>query len=357
MNALTGTHAARVGGAGISIVAAVVAALAFPAGAQVSAGAPPERLSPPGEIVVVTVNALQNTTDIERIDELASAVRSRIMTSDGTYLAPDVIVANEMNTTESLLAFKDALDARFDTSSYDIAGSTDPTVKAKFFVNGTTMETELSSTWPDVCVDDVQYQFVRLREIQSRRLVSTGGVHFRVNYGSGAGDCKAKNAREAREQMDGEVRSIVGDFNRRAMQQALECDPEETSGDMEWYSTMTTASPYDGRSYQDGVRHHHRAHGLTMAREWTHERAQPSELCDGSVDYKRSRIDYLFVSDNVGVGEAHADHPGWADEDQRGVIACEPAPSCKYSDHRLVWGRFVIGDPSEPSPSPSPTHS
>jgi hypothetical protein len=30
-------------------------------------------------------------------------------------------------------------------------------------------------------------------------------------------------------------------------------------------------------------------------------------------------------------------HPGWANEAQRGTIACTPSPACKYSDHRFVW--------------------
>jgi Fibronectin type III domain len=302
--------------------------------------APGEQTSPNNELVVVTVNTKQNTTDNARLFELANALRNRPVASSGDYFAPDVIIAQEINNDVSLSVFRDNLNNLF-AANYEVKGSTDPSVKAKFLVNTTTMTFDSASTWSDVCDATAKYQLVRLRETATNKSVTVAGAHFRVGYANE--DCRKRNADETRRQLDGASRSIVGDFNQRAMNKDLECDPFETSGDKPWYSAMTSTSSIDGIYYIDAVRAHNRANNQSLAHEWTHEQKSISTLCDGSDNYKRSRIDYLFVSNNVGVKEAHADHPGWANEAERGTIACTPSPACKYSDHRFVWGRFDLG--------------
>ena len=333
----------------VSVVAILSLALS-----STSRAAPTEQASPAGELVVVTVNAKQNTTDDARLAELANALRNRPSTSQGGYYAPDVILVNEMNVDASLIAFRDHLNAVFASNQYAIAGTTDPSVKAKFLYNTATMTAETSRTWMDVCEGAVRYQLVRFRESASNIAVTVAGIHFRVNYADAT--CRQRNAEEVRRQLDGAGRSIVGDFNQRAMEQELECDPYEQSAAKPWYTTMTSQSSIDGISYIDAVRHHYRRLNLSLAQQWTWEAKDTSVLCDGTTNYKRSRIDYLFVSNNIGVHEAHSDSPGWADEAQRGSIGCTPAPQCKYSDHRFVWGRFDVTSAVAPSPPTAPTN-
>jgi hypothetical protein len=81
-----------------------------------------------------------------------------------------------------------------------------------------------------------------------------------------------------------------------------------------------------------------------MLGEWTHEQSRKTEGCRGAFVSRRSRIDYLF-SAGAGIAEAHADHPGWAGP-QPGVYS---KTNYKYSDHRWVWGRFVVSGPPEPA--------
>lgn len=299
--------------------------------------APPVQYTPASQLVIVTVNAQQNTTDEARLTELARALRNRPVASGGFY-APDVIVVNEMNNNTSLTSFRNKLNAAFSPGLYKIVGPTSLSVKARFLVNTATMSYKSSKAWPDLCESGVRYALVRLLETASNKAVSVGGVHLRANYS--ATDCRERNTKEVKRQMDGETRSIVGDHNQRAAEKELECDPFEVSQPVRpWYEAMT--SSVDG-AYIDAVRAYQRRINAPLAGEWTWEAKTKSTLCDGSFNYKRSRIDYLFVSTNVGVIEAHADHPGWANEQQRGAIACSPAPQCRYSDHRFVWGRFSL---------------
>jgi hypothetical protein len=58
----------------------------------------------------------------------------------------------------------------------------------------------------------------------------------------------------------------------------------------------------------------------------------------------------LFVS-GAEIGEAEVDSPGWAGPDA-GTFS---PINYKYSDHRFVWGRFVLGGPARPvKPSAAP---
>jgi hypothetical protein len=87
-----------------------------------------------------------------------------------------------------------------------------------------------------------------------------------------------------------------------------------------------------------------------MAAEWTHEKDEKGDLCNGARGYPRARIDYLFAA-RAGVADAHADHPGWA-----GVVpGTRHHTNKRYSDHRWVWGRFVLsGSPRPARPTPVP---
>lgn len=316
--------------------------------------------SPSGQITVVTVNAAQIYTPSEgKLTALAEALHERpTTTAGGNYYAPDAIVVNEIpGSTLSNLANK--LNLLFDSTvaSYEVVGATTDDVKAKILVNKVTVSPRLSSSWVDVCDSARRYQLVNLTEIASGKTLTLAGIHFNKGYGSGS--CRGKNALEVRKRVaaqdtDG---SVVGDFNRRAMTVERECDPDETSGDQDWYKTMTAFSSVDSRTYIDSVRAYHRETGQTMLHEWTHEWPDTSTLCNGDTGHRRNRIDYIFVSDTMKPIEAHADHPGWANQDVSGLINpdCTTA-DCKYSDHRFTWALVDLAPsaPAEPAPTPAP---
>jgi hypothetical protein len=314
-------------------------------GASADAPLPDEQSSPPGQVVVVTVNARQIFRHSRaRLEQLAIALRKRPKVSDGGYLAPDVILVNEVTATD--LAFvQSRMNALFSSNHYVIAGERSDEVKTKFLINGKTTSLISYRSWADSCVNHVRYQLINVKESASDNLVTVGGVHFRADYrGSGGRECRNQNAAKARERLarQGARGILLGDFNRRAMNKQRECDPEEMSRVEPWYEDMISASTIDGRSYLDAVREYNRANGLTMFKEWTHEQEDQSTLCDGATGLRRNRIDYVFIDDSLTPLEAHADHPGWASGSQPGVIRCRPSPECKYSDHRFVWGRIGL---------------
>ncbi|MDQ3784282.1 MAG: endonuclease/exonuclease/phosphatase family protein [Actinomycetota bacterium] len=305
-----------------------------------AAAAPAENASPNGQVVVITVNARQILVhSAARMEQLAVAMRNRPTASGGNYYAPDVILVNEVSAAD-LATVRNHMNSLF-SSNYKIFGATSDAVKTKFLVNSTAINTTSSRTWADDCISEVRYQLINVKETSSGTSFTVGGVHFRADYGgSGGSVCKNRNAKKARKQLgrQGTKGSVIGDFNKRAMATERECDPDETSAPESWYTDMTSFSTVDNRSYIDAVRSYNRARGLTMFNEWTHEQKDLSTLCDGTTGYRRNRIDYIFVSDTLQPIEAHADHPGWANEAQPGTIGCTPAPQCKYSDHRFVWG-------------------
>lgn len=325
---------------------ALVGSLLSPsfASAVPTGAAPVEQASPAGEVIVITVNAQQIfTRSTVRLEQLAIALRNRPLASDGKFYAPDIILVNEVLAGD-LATLRNYMNNLF-SSNYKSFGATSESVKTKFLVNSSTMSTKSSRTWVDDCVADVKYQLVNVREVASGVSVTVGGVHFRADYtGLGGPECKNSNAKKARKQLgsQGTKGSVVGDFNKRAMLKERECDPEETSGDESWYRGMTEYSAVDNSSYIDSVRRYNRANGLSMFNEWTHEWRDISTLCNGTTGYRRNRIDYIFVSNTLQPLDAHADHPGWANEARPGTIGCTPAPQCKYSDHRFVWARIRL---------------
>ena len=319
-----------------------------------SLAAPAELSTPSGQITVVTLNAAQiYSPSTGRLTALANALRERPTTAQGAYFAPDAIVVNEIPAS-TLTGLANELNALFSptVASYGIVGSTMDDVRAKVLVNQVTMSARSSSSWIDVCDSARRYQLVNLTELASGKTVTVAGIHFNKSYGSGA--CRGQNAVEVRKRIAAQDTSgsVVGDFNRRAMNLERECDPDETSGDQDWYTSMIEFSTVDSRRYIDTVRRHHRDTGQSMFHEWTHEWTDPSTLCNGTTGYRRNRIDYIFISDTMKPIEAHADHPGWAAQDVAGSIGCTTA-DCKYSDHRFTWALIDLV-PTAPAPAPAP---
>ena len=321
---------------------------------------PTETLSPPGQVVIVTVNAIQGDGKASldpRARELARALRERPLASDGGYYAPDVVIVNESSATR-IAALRDKLNTVFVASAptaiplsrYEIFG--DPTdARAKFLVNVNSIDAGSGTyeTWGDDCKSDRLYQMAHLTEKESGISFTVAGIHFFKNYREFLlpADCRERNIDRLRLELSDEAGPVVvgGDFNRRAMTIERECDPAESSAALPWWNSMT-APGADG-SYSDAVRGWHQASGLSLSDEWSHEGRKQSLLCDGMTTYRRSRIDYLFVDENAAVLEAHSDHPGWS-APTPGMVTCDPLhPYCKYSDHRFVWARVAIAPASE----------
>jgi endonuclease/exonuclease/phosphatase (EEP) superfamily protein YafD len=331
-----------------SLLAAVLALSGLVATASPSSAAIDVQ-SAPGEVVVVTVNALQRDLDDARLGELVAALASRPAAQDGRVYAPDVIVVEEI-VQSVLVQLRDRLNATMG-SHYEMVGLSSNTgtggnVKTKILLNTSTMALSGHVTWTDVCDSIRIYQLVTAKELATGQEIAVAGVHLAPNdNAAGSDDCRSRNATKIRQVLAPyDARgSVLGDFNRRAAVVERECDIEETSAPMDWYTDITSAST--GRSYIDSVRSYRRSAGLSMADQWTFEDAAPSQLCDGATGYRRYRLDYIFHSDALQTIEATADTPGWGDA-APGAIGCQPAPACKYSDHRFVWSRLAL--PTQP---------
>ena len=322
-------------------------------GAPARAAFPPERKSPPGQIMVLTLNARQQRavglTSFLRLFQLVKSMRTRPAAFDGGTVdaaaAPDVIIFEEMKES-NLEIIRRLLNQRTEFH-YDIV-SADPQASATFLVNSETMSISQDPvTVEDPCRDGggdgppTTYQVVRLTEMSTNQVVTIGGVHFLAQY---RGDCRDQNVTALKSAVASDPEPVVigGDFNQRPVQTPLECDPNEQSGPLSWWSLMTGS---DGsRPFVDSVREFNRRQGVSFAEEWTFLRGQASSLCTGATDKKRSRLDYLFASDAL-VAEAHADHPGWLGEEPGSFAFKHP-----YSDHRWVWGRYVLRGPARPEP-------
>lgn len=306
-----------------------------------------ERASPPGQVSVVTINARQrkvlSSERFDRLFELARALRNRPAAWDGGHeggvLAPDVIVFQETRVS-NLEVFERLLDQRY-SYKYKMVESTDDVVVG-FLINTTTVTLSGDPvTWTDPCKDGTDseearnYQFIRLTENATGTPFTVAGVYLKPRYP--VPQCKERNAQELRDRLAAEPGATVigGDFNRRAVQLQHECDPDERSAPLPWWSIMT--SPTDlGRAYTDTVWATHRRDHIMLTAEWTHKQKSAKVACDEAERVRLNRIDYLFAY-GLEPAEAHADHPGWA--------GGEPV----YSDHRFVWGRFVLGGPPRPA--------
>ena len=312
------------------------------------------RKSPAGQVNVVVVNAHQyKILGLKRflsMFELSKAFRARPRGFAGGITPPDIFIINEMRAS-NLEIFERLLRQRFNVH-YEVVG--EEYSSAAFIVNTETIEPpEGTTTWYDLCFEPGTpeggrrgrpYQYAQFVERSTNTPFVVAGIHFSQKYSTtGQQDCLYRNVVEMRQQLAGQAPPIIlgGDFNRRARLETHECDPGERSEPQAWWAEMVT--PTDGGpAYEDAVFSWHRAQNETLKHEWTHEQKAESFLCDGEWHYKRSRIDYLFSTGAV-IADAHADHPGWSGGDP-GTLSEEH----KYSDHRFVWGRFVVSGPSRP---------
>ena len=313
-----------------------------------------EKPSPPGQVYVWTVNARQQlAVDLKafrRLYELVKAVRARPSAFDGGITdatgMPDVMIFNEMRFA-NLEIFRRLLlqRSKFQYEIVSAEGAED-----KFLYNTTTMTQQGT---PQTIVDPCrrgdegarQYLVARFTENETNTPITVAGVHLKAKYQeTGQPGCRESNIQAIKTALSADVGPVVigGDFNKRPVEVEGACDPNEESPPLEWYTMLTNPSDLS-RAYIDAARDYHRARDETMASEWTFERLAKTSLCNGEVAYKRSRLDYLFAS-GVTVAEAHADHPGWSDDVPGGV----PFGKQRYSDHRWVWGRFILTGPPRP---------
>ncbi|MDQ4029263.1 MAG: Ig-like domain-containing protein [Actinomycetota bacterium] len=324
--------------------------------APVGADLPPELSSPLAQLQIVSVNAKQaRVLDVNRFNRLLAltlALRSRPPAFDGgsaaAVTAPDVLILQEMSLS-NVEIFRRLLNQR-SGNQYEIVATENS--KPKFLINSNTVTLNGEPVaWTDPCVPGSggdpprDYFFARFIETTSELPFVVAGVHLEPKYGeTGQSACRRRNVAELRAQLEAETTPVIvgGDFNQRATGQFRECDVEEETEPSEWWVRMT-APPEGGKVYVDAVREWHRRHVASMVDEWTHEQKSVEVTCDGVLRNRRTRIDYLFASGAV-IAEAHADHPGWAGPDPG---TRDPVNS-RYSDHRFVWGRFVIAGPPQP---------
>ena len=338
----------------ICLVCVLFAGLFAPA-----APASPRRMvSPPGQIKIITANTRQNAVlGIKRFEdmfELSQALRKRPRAFDGGYAggihAPDIVVTQEMRPS-NLEIFEHLLRQRYG-QKYRIAGLEDAASQIIYNSETVTLVGE-PMTWEDVCLGETSagnrhgrfYQAARFTEIATGAPFTVAGMHMPKSFfNSGQSDCYMDNLQMFRTQLENETGAvfIAGDFNKRSVEVPHECDADENSSELPWYTAMT--QPTDGnRLYVDTVRQWHRQRGVIMADEWTHEQKSQTLTCDGASRFRRSRVDYIFQSGAI-TTEAHADHPGWA-----GLVPGTKLKGFhKYSDHRFVFGRFVLTGPPKP---------
>lgn len=345
-----------------ALAASVVACVLLSGTAFAQHDAPPgERLSPPGQIQVVTVNARQfailDLGLFTRLFELVRALRERPPAFDGgsgAVAIPDVISFQELRFS-NLEIFDRIMDQR-SASTYEIVS--DDSAFTRLLINTSTVTLDSGPhVITDPCRDGTsgetakRYLWARFTENATGAPFIVVAVHFKAKYQETGlanwQDCPERNIAAIRSALAAESAPVIlaGDFNKRAMELERECDPDERSAPVSWWTTLT--APTDGsRAFADAVQTHHRFANEPMTHEWTFERTAKVGLCDGRVDYRRTRLDYIFAS-GAQVADAHADHPGWAAE----APGTRDAHNPRYSDHRFVWARLILTGPPQP-PAP-----
>lgn len=335
-------------------VAALVGASMLPAHSKESM--PRTVTTPPGQVKIVTVNARQNAVlGIKRFEdmlELVRGVRRRPQAFDGGYkggvAAPDVVIVQEVRTS-NLEIMEHLFRQRF-PHRYRVAGPEEATAQILYNPDTVTLVGD-PITFPDACLDEQSsgkktrrlYQLAHFTENETSTAFVVVAVHLAKNYGD-AEACRERNVTAIQTLVAAETSPVLiaGDFNKRAVNRQHECDPEEGSDPQTWYSMLTGGT--EGVTFQDAVKAWHVQRHRSMTGQWTHEQKAKSPTCNGSSLYRRSRIDYLF-SRGATIAEASADDPGWA-----GDIPGTKRPGVhKYSDHRFVWGRFILGGPPAPT--------
>jgi endonuclease/exonuclease/phosphatase family metal-dependent hydrolase len=342
----------------VFVVVVLLAALPS-AGAHAAPPPPPQIGSLPGQVNVVTVNAKQNRilglARFLALFELPKALRFRPEAFNGGFRgavsAPDVIIVQEVRPSNLEILVR-LLRQRF---PYKYEALEPVGAAAAFVVNTDTVTPQGEvTTWDDVCTTEEtptdnratrDYPIGRFVEVATNAPFVVAGMHMAKRYDTtGQPNCVPRNIQTLKDELADETSPVIvgGDFNRRAVLDPYECDPEEQGTPNPWYELLV--APQDGsRVYVDAVKQWHLGHGTSMANEWTHEQRQQRVLCDQTTRFKRSRIDYLFAA-GAAVGDAHADHPGWAGPEP----GTKHAGNVPYSDHRYLWGRFVVSGPPRP---------
>jgi endonuclease/exonuclease/phosphatase family metal-dependent hydrolase len=310
-------------------------------------------LYPPGQVKVVTVNAHENPVlGIKRFRAmffLSKALRSRPVAFNGglqgAVAAPDVVITQEMRAS-NLEIFQHLLRQRF-RRKYTIIGPDNSS--ADIIIDPDTVTLQASVvTWNDVCLPQRTYEIAHLTQNATGSAFTVAGVHFWKHYTTS--NCLDQNVQQMQTLLlaDNDPTIIGGDFNRRPVQDQLECDPNEESQPLTWWNDLTHPSA-PNRVFDDAVRTNDRRHSISMRFDWTQEQGAPKTGCYGQLLIRRSRIDYLFYS-GAELAEARTDLPGWAGHKP----GTRNRRNGKYSDHRFVWGRFILSGPPQPDP-PSAT--
>jgi endonuclease/exonuclease/phosphatase family metal-dependent hydrolase len=346
-----------------SVVLVLVVALAVPSTTANPTSAaqrrvPDIQVSPPGQIAVVTLNLhsypVLGLHRFTAMYELSRSLRRRPLAFDGGYdrgvHAPDVIPVNEIRPS-NLEIFVHILRQRFGVK-YRVAGPDNAAAALVFNPDTVSLVGDVIQL-QDACSDPSDERFStrsypvgRFVETQTNLPFAVASIHFPKRYPEERTDCFSTNINQLRMLFETEQTPTIlaGDFNRRARTDTYECDPNEESEPLSWWSALT-APDNGGRQYLDTVYDFNRANTIRMDHEWTHEQRTSQIIeCTGGNHVRRSRIDYIFAAD-AEVAEAHADHPGWA-----GTFPGDPHPiNYKYSDHRWVWGRYVLSGPPRPT--------
>jgi hypothetical protein len=333
-----------------------LAASLLPAVPPVEAATPRPLVSRPGQVKIVTINARQNAVlGIKRFEdmfELTRALRRRPPAFDGGFRggvwAPDVMITVEMRPSNAEI-FEHIMRQRF-PHKFRLAGAEDASGQIIYNPDTLTLAGEVER-WEDVCLADKSagrrqgrfYQIARFVEKATGAQFVVASMHMPKSLPEP--HCYTDNIEQLRTRLENDPGAVFigGDFNRRAVELQSECDPEERSAMLPWYS-MLVAPTDGGRVFQDAVVTHHRRLQRSLREQWTHEQKAESVACIGGSKIRRTRIDYLFAS-GATVADASADVPGWAGA-TRGTKHPE---NHKYSDHRFVQGRFVITGPRRPN--------
>jgi endonuclease/exonuclease/phosphatase family metal-dependent hydrolase len=292
------------------------------------------------ELVVVTVNAHALQPREGRLRALSDAIVRRAVNGREGIGRPDVVLLQETER-EGVELLAEMLNERFGGSAFTPSGPLGRDIKSKFIVDTSTNEARPFRVWTDACDARNSYLALRLRRRSDGVSYIVAGVHIPWNASM---ECRVRNMLETRDVLGGwDGPAVVGgDFNQRAVELQRECDPDERSGALAWWASLTTQDE-PGPGFVDAARAFARRRGRAIGAQWTYEGVEPTKLCNGTTDYRRNRIDYIFVSDAPGVRivAAGADDPGWAGEDP-GTLRCAAGSACRYSDHRFVWARIAI---------------
>lgn len=305
---------------------------------------------------IISINARQNAVlGVKRFEdmlELVRGLRRRPRAFDGGYqggvTAPDIAVIQEVRTS-NLEILEHLFRQRF-PHRYQIAGPEEATAQLLYNPDTVTLVGD-TMTWPDACLDEQAsgrktqrvYQLAHFTEKATGTPFAVIAIHLPKGYEEGS-DCRERNIAAIKTVIAAETSPVfvAGDFNRRAVTKEFECDPEERSEPLTWYAMMTDGA--DGIAFSDSVKAWRAARHRSLKNQWTHEQKTKSGTCNGNSVYRRTRIDYIFTR-GATIAEAGVDDPGWA-----GRVAGTRDPNThKYSDHRFVWGRYILAGPPAPT--------